>query len=571
MKPSIRAPEWAGIVVLVIAFLLPAGDAPWFSFWREWVASIAVLFIVLAAINSLRRQAMPLRVRALSVPAAALALAVLCWLQFAAGLLPYCADALLPSLYFTGFAICAVVAGSLPESERGELADRLAVAMLTAALLSAPLAFLQWLGPLTLDLGVPVGGGRPVAHMEQANLLCSLLVQGSLGAWRLIERRRIHRYVGLALCVPILLVVILSQSRVAWLVGFALLFVAVWRRDILLWRSVGRTLAIVVAFVVIGAALLPWLDAQIGLSGASLADRTSQGRRPVLWALFLDAVTVHPWTGWGVLQNGAAQFMQADRHPAAGYFFSSAHDVVLDLMVWFGAPVGLFVAVALLRAVWQRIALATDAAGIATAMAMAALVLHGLVEFPLEYAYFLLPLGLMLGASSVQPAVTGSSGFELRVGTRAMVPTLAIVPALILSQLASDYIKVTDIRPVLDVDAATGHRILAAQLPRPAVVLLDQLKGFHAFAATPLQTGLGAAELADAKTAMLRQPYAPSIERFALLVGINGDRASASDALLRLCKFEPTLSCEESQRAWGLWHQRWPQLPPWPAATPAVH
>ncbi len=73
-----------------------------------------------------------------------------------------------------------------------------------------------------------------------------------------------------------------------------------------------------VVVVVVATLLLPFLDAHVGLAGASLADRTSGGRRPAVWALFLDAVSVHPWVGWGVLQNGVAQYALATAPPLDG-------------------------------------------------------------------------------------------------------------------------------------------------------------------------------------------------------------------------------------------------------------
>ncbi len=156
-----RTIERAGFALLAIALLLPVGDAPWYSFWREWTAAIAVLLVVLGAVSTLRDLALPLRVRLLSLPALALGLASWCWGQHAIGLVPSLSDALLPSLYLVGFAICWIVAASLPAAQRDALADRLAAALLVAALLSAPLAISQWLGWSTLDLGTARGRRAP--------------------------------------------------------------------------------------------------------------------------------------------------------------------------------------------------------------------------------------------------------------------------------------------------------------------------------------------------------------------------------------------------------------------------
>jgi|KBSSwiStaDraftv2_1062776.scaffolds.fasta_scaffold108354_2 O-antigen ligase len=561
MNRSIIAIERCGAALLSVALLLPVADAPWFSFWREWATSIAALLVILGAVAGLRDAGQSLRLSARSLGAVAMGLALLCWVQFGIGLVPYHSDALVPSLYLVGFALCVIAAGSLPESERAALADRLAAAMLVAALVSVPLALLQWVGWLRLDLGMRVQGGRPVAHMEQANLLCSLLIQGLCGAWRLVSRGRLASRVALAMCVLLLLTIVLTQSRVAWIATLAFVGMAAWRRDVFDWRSHWRGVLTAVIILLAGTLLLPWIDSQLGLPGASLSERVSEGRRPAAWMLFIEAALSRPWLGWGVLQNGTAQFVLADRHPALGYIFSSTHNVVLDLVVWFGIPVGLFAGAALLFAVVRRIARAPTSAALATVMAALALVLHALVELPLQYAYFLLPLGLYIGITTSERTQRSGHYLQLRADVPGLLPATSLAAAALLATLGQEYIRVTDIRPIFLVDKATLRPQLEATLPLPDVVLLDQLKAFHAFAALPLQSGLSSSQLDAAKTAMRRAPYSSAIERYAILAGLNGRESDSMDALRRVCKFETRQQCLRSQYAWGVWRERWPALP----------
>ena len=558
-----------GAALLAIALLLPVGDAPWYSFWREWTAAIAVLLIVLAAVSTLRARAEPVTVSIRSIPVLAIGLAALCWFQLASGRVPYLSDAALASLYLSAFGICALVAGSLPSVERDALADRLAACMAGAALASVPLAAFQWVGLLRLDMDMPVMGGRPVAHMEQANLLCSLLIQGLLGVWRLAERRRLGASAASALGVPILLTIVLTQSRVAWIVAIVVLLVVAWRRDLFGWRNGKRVVFAAISVVIVGTLLLPWLDTFLGLKGASLGERVSEGRRPAAWLLFIDAAMTHFWTGWGVLQNGATQFAMADRHPSLGYSFSSAHNFIIDLMVWFGVPIGLIAGASMVWALVRRIRRASSSATLVTTLGIAALLLHGLVELPLHYAYFLLPLGLMFGVTRCSDPGRDGAALRVPIQARTLLPALSLAVASMLGLLGSEYIRITNARPVLAVDKPTRHLMLIAELAPPDVVLLDQLRAYHAFAALPLARGATAAELEAARVAMQRTPLPTSIERYALLTGINGRQAEAQEALLRLCKFETVALCARSQRAWPVWRQQWPELPLWPTQATA--
>lgn len=559
-----RLVDWAGAGLLGVAFLLPPGDAPWVSFWREWVAALAVVLILFAVAGRLRDQGLAIRLPLASLPSLALVLAVVAWLQWLVGIEFYRGDALLVSAYLVAFAACIALAQSLAAEDRAQLADRLAFVMLGAALCSVPLAVLQWLGLMSLDLGIPVVAGRPVAHMEQTNLLCTLLLQGLAGAWRLFERKRLDGRLLGVLAIVLLLTAGLTQSRVALLVLAATAAACVWRR-----RSLGLPsgmlllAALALALAVTAALAMPWIDARLGFNGVALGDRLSGGRRPDVWWLFLDAVRQHPLAGWGPLQNGAAQFDQALQHPPLLWLFGSAHDVVLDLMVWFGAPLGALAGGALVIAVLARVKRAADAPQFVSALAALALLLHGLVELPLQYTYFLLPLGLLLGVQGVVEPRAGRVA-RLPLRGRLTVPVGLVVPAVLLAALARDYIPLSDVRPFMDYDKPANHMLLGASADVPDVLLLDQLQAFQAFAAVKAQSGLAPEAVAALRRPMLRFPFAPSQEHYAHVVALNGQPAAALDALRRGCTFMTAPQCDENRRAWAVWRSLGQPLPAWP-------
>ena len=556
-----------GGCLLAVALLMPVGDAPWHSFWREWMAAIAVLLMAMAALSTLRELNLPLRLRVVSLPAAAIALAAQCLAQRLGGQLHNLTDALLPAIYLLAFALCMMIAESLPRNDRDVLADRLAAAWVVAALLSAPLAVLQWTGTLRLDLGMRVDYGRPVAHMEQANLLGSLMIQGMVGLWRLCARGRLNVRLGTLLAAPMLISIVLTQSRTAWLVAACGLAVLVWRRDLVRWRPHGQWGTAACVALAIGSVALPAIDAMMAQPGLTLAQRSAAGTRPDAWLLFLDAVVTRPWLGWGVLQNGEAQYALALGHVSLLESFSSAHDIVIDLMVWFGAPVGVAAGLGLGWAVWRRVRRSEDVAALSTACAAAALWLHAMVEFPLHYLFFLLPFGLILGLTAPSgDADRRAWRISLRGPLR--LPALSLAPAFLLALLAHEYLRVTDVRPVLAYEMTTRHVGWEAALPAPELFVLDRLADFHRFAALPQKAGLGRADLDAAHAAMLRQPFVPSIERFAVLDGLNGRPLEAQDALRRISMFCVPEVTAESQRAWKLWRARWPVLPPWPPEQP---
>ena len=560
----------AGTALLAAALLLPVGDAPWFSFWREWAAALAVLLIVLDGASRLRAAGRSLHIPLLSLPTMCLGLAAVAIVQCTVGTVPFHGDALIVASEFTAFALCMGIAQSLDADDRAMLADRMATALLIAALVSVPIAIGQWLGWLTLDLGIHVAAGRPVAHMEQTNLLCTLEILGALGAWRLAERGKLPRRALWLIQPSLLAVMVLTQSRVALLAGGAIVLACLWRRRALAMPPRAAWLVVLaVCSVLVGMLLLPLLDQHLGLTGATLQERTSAGRRPLLWKMMIEAVLQHPWAGWGALQNGAAQYALAPGYPSLAWSFSSAHDLPLDVMLWFGAPLGLLASATLGLAALRRLAIANSLPAFITMLSVLALLLHALVELPLHYLYFSLPLALMLGSSAggnddeANAAASRRFALRLPLKTKPVLPLLATAPALLLAALAHEYIALSDVRPLLDIDPASNHLVLGAQAPVPEVQLLDQLQAFHRFAAVPMQAGVSAAELDAMRAPMLRFTFAPSIERYAHVMALNGRRDQAMEALARLCKFQTEVQCEGAEDAWATWQELGQPLPDW--------
>ena len=253
----------------------------------------------------------------------------------------------------------------------------------------------------------------------------------------------------------------------------------------------------------------------------------------------------------------------APAHPALFWLFTSAHDVVLDLVVWFGVPVGLAAGGALIIAVLLRMWRAPDAAAFVTALSSTALLLHGLVELPLFYTFFLFPMGLTLGAVGGDE-MSARSTWRLRLEGQLGFAMLGLVPALLLMLLARDYVPLSDTRPVLVLDRAASHASLNASPDTPDALLLDQLRAYHAYAAHLPVSGLSAADIDGLRPPMLRFPFQPSQELYAHVLALNGRPEQAIDALNRGCTFVTPIQCDMSRGAWNYWRSQGEPLPVWP-------
>jgi len=241
------------------------------------------------------------------------------------------------------------------------------------------------------------------------------LVDASLKRHGHQPRQRLARS-ALGLCVGALMTlgVVLSASRTG-AVGFLLL--AAWGLlDKGLTRRVRVSLVLspllYLAFWMLVATWAHHTQHTFGAE-ARLAATDISSSRFAIWANTLDMIRAQPWwgVGWGEF-NFAWTLTPFPGRPVA--FFDHTHNLFLQFAVELGLPAALvltgLLAVAVVQA-FRRCAAAPGDEGTASraALMMVLLVgLHSLLEYPLWYAYFLLPTAWAFGHALRRPAAEGA-------------------------------------------------------------------------------------------------------------------------------------------------------------------
>ena len=301
-----------------------------------------------------------------------------------------------------------------------------AFGILGVGLLSALVAIIQVHfpkladGTLIAQSGIP---GRAVGNLRQPNHLASLLVWSAIALVPLVEWRRIPRWLGAVLLLLIMYAVFLSGSRTG-LIGGAIVLVLWAACDWSLSVSTRVALVVAVAF----ACVLPWLSVHSSFMphGVGTATRASDGDSShfAIWKNTLEMIRQQPWlgVGWGEF-NFAWTLTPFPHRPTA--FFDHTHDLPLQFIVELGIPLALLVLVLMIVALVQGFVRAYRTKGEAGHGARAAWVMilmiavHSLDEYPLWYAYFLLPAawawGFTLGSGPApraiaEPALSGIVG-----------------------------------------------------------------------------------------------------------------------------------------------------------------
>lgn len=542
---------FSGFGCLVLAWLDPNHYLPWTTFRNELLAWGALILVAISAILA----KLPLRLP--SAAACVLVISVYPVLQFATGNIYFFGDMLLASIYLFGFGFAIAIGYILSEKEK-IFSEMLATAVLLGALVSFFIALCQW---LSIDLigiwafGLP-RGDRPYGNLAQPNNLASLLLAGVVAALYLRFSAKWGNLLSDLIVVLLMSGVAMTQSRTA-LVAFVLLLIGLVfaRRRLILDISkfeigCGGALGLLFWFA------WPTLSGFLYLNSQGALDRlvsTGSDVRTVMWAQLLDAAWQRPITGWGWNQVSVAQVEVAGNYPHS-VFTEHSHNIFVDLMVWNGAIVGGFLGLLIFAWVVIRLSQISTIAGWYAMASIMVFGTHAMLEFPLDYAFFLVPMGFFIGI------------VEANIGARVIwiistkiYAVLQLLGCGLIALVLIEYLKVEDDHRRLRFESIGIERRSEEHIA-PDVTLLTQAREFLRFARTEARQDMSAVELEWMRQVAFRYAYPPAMFRYALALGLNGRYEEAETQLLRLRQLHPPIRYREAQEGWGAMSERFAEL-----------
>lgn len=529
------------MLLLAGGWLSPNHYPPWTSFHLDaWIASVALLGCAGLVLLP------PARSPVSGMVALAGLLLVVPGLQYLAGLVHSGGNAWISSAYLLGFLL-AVMTGARWESfKSGQLLDCMFAAIVIAAVLSVGLQLHQWLGLARLELLTMGNGlGRPFANFGQPNQLGTFLLWALVALlWGLV-RRKIGVSVAMFAALFLLFGVALTMSRTAW-VGSGLLLAAVW-----IWRRYWPTPRLPMAAFGLGVYLAACVSAMRWLTdailGGLLADhgdtvRLTTESRPSIWLMFLDAVRHRPWFGYGWNQTPLAQSEVAMDHSRFHVFFSAAHNLFLDLVIWCGVPLGLATAGWLCWWGWTRLRLVTNGENAVVMLFLLVVANHAMLELPLHHAYFLLPVGLVIGALDVRLGVPPLA----RIG-RSLLVVIWLAAAGLLAVIIRDYSRIETAYETLRYEWAN---IKTAPAQPPDVWVLTQWHDFVRLVRLEPHASMSETELQWMREVVPMYPSSGFFMKIARSLAMNGKPDEAAMWLRRMCPVVTKAQCELVERVW---------------------
>jgi hypothetical protein len=528
-----------GSIMLFASWLAPGHYFPWINFQNEWLAALAGLVMGAAALlwaNERLRwpKSSSFAFLVIGVPVA----------QMLAGQIAFRSDGVMVVLYLASFGLAIAVGAALARSHRREFLDGLFGALLAAGVVSTGMAAVQWLdlGPIGYVAWIPPGA-RPIANVAQPNHLASLLGLSLIGALWLYETHRISGRVLWLVAVWLTIGMAMTRSRMIWIAAAAFSFGWAVLRRRTETRLTPRALTAWILFF--GMAVIAWgpLSEAVGtVAPLSMAERVQGGGgRWRIWSTLLDALWQSPWVGYGWSQVSRAGLVGALDHYTGESMLRNGHSLLLDLLLWNGVPVGLLI-IAGIGWWWFRQIRRCDSAERGLVLAAVGIVfVHALLEFPLEYYYFLIPTALFVGALEADPSDATRHRFA-RTAMAALLTGFAVAAAWVFVE----YVQVEE--------ASRENRMLAAGYSRsaslPRLVLLDEPIDYMRFWRTEARAGMSAEEMTRMRKVVERNPAPSSLLRYATAEGLNGQPEEAARTLVQLCNMHRAERCDEGRTSW---------------------
>jgi len=431
--PAAPSPPWlalAASAAVALPTLIAFNVAPSATFFNQAAAFIGWGGFLLVLATLVPRSAWPRSPGALALIGA---LAIAAIDALAASIFSVMPWSL--SLSAAGMIVAAVlVVATAASTQRAGLAEpafrAFCIGLTVAGIASVLIGCIQVFAPRVPDgdwIAIAALAGRASGNLRQPNHLSSLLLWSVVGAVWLGEAKVLDRRIALGLAIAFIYVVVLSASRTG---ALGMLTLAAWG---LLDRRVSRPTRIALVLAPLLYAAMWWATSlwaaethQLFAGQARLTTTTGDisSSRFAIWSNALALIASHPWLGVGFGDfNFAWTLTPFPGRPTE--FFDHTHNLVLNFAVEMGVPIAALVLVLMAYALWRALAHAISDGREKTGpypVQRAAFVVvflvavHSMLEYPLWYAYFLLPTAFAFGLCLERPVAREAAGGDDEYG-----------------------------------------------------------------------------------------------------------------------------------------------------------
>jgi hypothetical protein len=536
-------------LLLSLAWLIPNHVLPWLGFHGD--AWIAIVLSVIALVFCFRTK---FKFDAGCASRLAMALSTIPLVQYFFGQVLFFGIAWINFIYLFSFAVVMGLATAWRRRDDRGLIDLLLWAIIVASVTSVLIQIVQLLRLDYLSewiLRSPPS--RQYANLAQPNHLSSLLMLGVVGLLWFVVRKKINIYIGLVIALFLMFGVALTESRTAWLVLVFLLGLVIWRRKVF---TDNKPIYVVVSLAILFALIVLKLDdlyQALGFDQSGGQSRSvAKDPRWQAWSIFLKAAMLHPLVGYGFGQNAIAQFAVLESNLVLGGSYLQSHNLFLDFILWVGLPAGIVFSLFLLKSMLIEIFQINSVERLALVSLIGVLGLHSMLEYPLHYAYFLLPLGVFAGTLAGQILPIKKIVYP---SYHSAVAVMFCVVAL--SVTISDYLRVER--------SFYGLRFelkkILTDIPKspPDVLALSQWRENIRVSRLEVEKPIDQNDFLALKNVTTVMPSAFLMSKLATAFAVSGAKEEAFVWLNRVCQTSPPEHCDLIRNEWAILSIRLPE------------
>lgn len=456
----------------------------------------------------------------------------------------YCGDYVLFIIYTFG---CLIAYGYGFQGERNsefKILNSLFFMFIVAGFLTAVVVFSQIFNTEYVGVGyiLNLNSGRPFGNLAQPNQAATLLVMGWLSLCYQFEKGAVRKYIFIMGSALLLVAVVLTQSRTALLSMCVITFSAIFlinnfRLNKLSKLNITGWLVMLIMYIL--ATLLFHFLPAFSENSIGLSAMASTGTRFSIWSQIFFGLMESPWIGHGLLQASSAQQLGSYKIPGSEQT-NYSHNLILDLLVWFGIPVGLFLVIGVffcIFSLWRRNPRPENAWLL---IFLIPFLVHSMLEMPFVYAYFLFPIFVILGCIASSPKEASLTEIDkiksATVGCKYnlffdWVGSLVSVLFVLMSSIVTlDYIKIEeDFRIVRFENLKIGKT--PVDYKKPEIFFLNQLEELMDAMRLRAKPNMSINDVELLKRASLRHPWAPLHFRLTLALALNKEPDLAAKQL----------------------------------------
>ncbi|MGO3385508.1 MAG: O-antigen ligase family protein [Acinetobacter guillouiae] len=379
------------LLLIFNAWLIPVHESPWVTFLNETFAFLSLISLILFFKDN-----------TVFIPKILLPIILIAFIplvQYFLGIEYYFETAFLCFLYLFSIFLATIVGFNFADEVYKENTELFfSWVLLLAGMFSSFFSITQW---LNLENNIffisSLSGNRPYGNFSQPNNMATFLIFSFLSLLFLNYKEKISYSLFYFLGSLILFSIALSFSRTAWLqltfiISILLFFYKNTQKNCLIFFSL---------FFIISLFAIPYLSHFLnywGLGGGgsnTVIERLTTGNlRLGIWKQMLIAILENPWFGYGWDQTIIAQIQ------AAKIFYhseqtKSAHNIILELLVWNGIIVGgiiiIYGIILIKKIIFENFS------NLFFKLIVICFFIHALLEYPQNYSFLLLPIFFLFG------------------------------------------------------------------------------------------------------------------------------------------------------------------------------